>query len=94
MSRKYYREEIEHKWSKYKKVLKHSFIEDLDWYERELNELYLYKDNYSKNDIIQAKIIIEIIKSLENLCIDRQIIYLIDETLEKIKKKYPEFFDS
>ena len=35
-------------WFDFRKVLKHSLIEELKWFEEELNELYLYKDNYNK----------------------------------------------
>ena len=92
MIKKDYKLEIDY-WFDFRKVLKHSFIEELKWFEEELNELYLYKDDYNKHEIKQAKIILNLMRNLENLWIDRQLFYLLDETLRKIKKKYPEFFD-
>ena len=77
----------------YKKLLKHDVIEELKWYEEELNELYLYKNRYTKEDINRAKFIIKRMKELEDLCIDKQLDYLITHTLDKIKNLYPEFFD-
>lgn len=92
MSKKNITLEID-KWFDFRKVLKFSLIDELKWYEDELNELYLYKDDYNRREIRQAKKILRRIRKLEDLCVDRQLIYLIAETLRKIKNKYPEFFD-
>lgn len=81
------------KWFDFRKVLKISLIDELKWYEDELNELYLHKDDYNRREIRQAKKILRRIRKLEDLCVDRQLLYLIAETLRKIKNKYPEFFD-
>ncbi len=91
MPKKYIKELI-NQWSGFRKVLKHGLIEELKWFEEELNELYLFKDDYNEHDIKQAKEILNQIRTLEDFLIDRQIFYLIDETLRKIKNKYPEFF--
>jgi len=92
MSKKITKLEID-RWFDFRKVLKVSLIDELKWYEDELNELYLYSDDYNRHDIKQAKVILKEIRHLEDLCIDRQLFYLIDETLRKIRNKYPEFFD-
>jgi hypothetical protein len=93
MNKKYYKEEIG-QGSDFKKLLKHDFIEELKWYEEELNELYLYKNKYSRKDINRAKLIIKKMEALDDLCIDRQLIYLVDRTIKRVRKIYPEFFDS
>jgi len=91
MNRKTYKEKINCKID-FNRILKYSLIEKLKWYEDELNELYLFKIDYNKQDITHAKKIIEKIKNLDYIYIDRQLNYLVDETLRKIKIKYPEFF--
>ena len=93
MHKKYSKEEFD-KPSDLKKYLKHDFIEELKWYEEELNELFLYKNRYSKFEIKQAKHIIDLMKDLEERCIDRQLDYLIERTIKRVKKLYPEFFNS
>ncbi len=75
-----------------KNLLKHGFIEQIKWLEEEIKELFLYQNKYTKKEIIQAKIIIKRIVDIEDICIDIQIYYLIDRTLQRIKKVYPEFF--
>ena len=92
MSKKQIKLEID-RWFDFRKVLKVSLIDELKWYEDELNELYLYKDDYNRYDVKQAKVILKKIRNLEDLCIDRQLFYLVDQTLRKIRNKYPEFFD-
>ena len=91
MHKKYSKEEFDNPYD-LKKYLKHDFIEELKWYEEELNELYLYKNKYSKTEINQAKYIIKLIEDLEDRCIDRQLVYLVEQTIRRVKKVYPEFF--
>jgi len=78
----------------YKKLLKYDSIENLNWFEEELNELYLDKNKYKQAEIKNAKHIIQKIEDLKELCVDRQLYYLIERTTKKIRNIYPEFFDS
>ena len=91
MQKKDYKSEFDRP-SDLKKYLKHDFIEELKWYEEELNELYLYNNKYSKKDIEQAKYIIKLMIDLEDRCIDRQLDYLVEHTLKRVRMLYPEFF--
>jgi len=75
----------------FSKIIKNSILDDLNWFEDEMNELYLDKDNYTKKEIKQAINIIDQFRKIIDVIYDKQVKDILKSTLKRIENKYPEF---
>lgn len=78
----------------FNEFFKHDMQKEIEWIEEEFNENFLSKNDYNDFDIRYAKSLISILLNIKEQCVDKQIYYIVDSLINRLKKIYPEFFES
>lgn len=77
----------------YNRVLRESFREELLWYEKELDLMFNHKpERYIKQDLDIGNQIIDKFTEVINRYHNEDLLQQLIKTLNKIERKYPEFF--
>ena len=71
-----------------------SFLGELKWFCEEFDEFFFLKESFSKEDKVYAKKILKEFKQRMDISDNELVKQMMDKSIERLKKKYPEFSDS